>query len=117
MAIRTRWFDDQLLAALGRDIVPAAVVPSALRGVPAAAGGAEAGSSAVAEAEGPYVVGGASGRNGTAAEPPRQVVLLGAGMDSRPWRLDLPEGACRRSALGGGEEKATPGMRPAQQNA
>lgn len=24
----------------------------------------------------------------------RQVVLLGAGMDSRAWRLDLPEGLC-----------------------
>ena len=25
-------------------------------------------------------------------EPIRQVVLLGAGLDARPWRLDLPAG-------------------------
>jgi hypothetical protein len=31
---------------------------------------------------------------------PRQVVMLGAGMDSRPWRLKLPAGERRRRRSG-----------------
>jgi hypothetical protein len=62
MAIRTRWFDDQLEASLGMPL----------------------GSAAAAQA---YVVPGAAG-----APAPRQVVVLGSGMDSRPWRLKLPAG-------------------------
>lgn len=62
MAIRTKWFDDQLEASLG---MPLGHLASA----------------------GDYVA--------TTAKPgatPRQVVLLGAGMDSRAWRLKLPAG-------------------------
>lgn len=29
---------------------------------------------------------------GASSRPPRQVVVLGAGMDSRPWRMELPPG-------------------------
>jgi O-methyltransferase involved in polyketide biosynthesis len=100
MAVRTRWFDDQLEACLGMPL----------------------GAAAAAAAAGDYIV---------AAPPPgrapRQVVVLGAGMDSRPWRLKLPAGlawfevdradvlAAKQAALGaaGAELGAppTPSMR------
>ena len=70
--IRTRWFDDGLLAALS----PAAH-PRPLTAQLAAA------------PEG----GGVSLELGPSGAPIRQVVLLGAGMDSRAWRLALPPGA------------------------
>lgn len=68
MAIRTKWFDDQLEASLGMPIDPSIVSSSTSR-------------------EDPYIV-----RTANAGALPRQVVVLGAGMDSRPWRLKLPEG-------------------------
>lgn len=60
MAIRTRWFDDALEAALGMPL-------------PSVADGAE------------YVAAPPAG-----GPAPRQCVVLGAGMDSRAWRLKLP---------------------------
>lgn len=61
MAIRTKWFDDQLEASLGMPL------PT------------------VANPEAEYVASTSSPGNA-----PRQCVLLGAGMDSRAWRLKLP---------------------------
>jgi len=61
MAIRTKWFDDQLEVSLGMPV-----------------------SEAIQNAE-DYV-----GTTATSGIAPRQCVVLGAGMDSRPWRLKLP---------------------------
>ena len=61
MAIRTKWFDDQLEVSLGMPV-----------------------SQAIQDAE-DYV-----GNTATPGNAPRQCVVLGAGMDSRPWRLKLP---------------------------
>jgi O-methyltransferase involved in polyketide biosynthesis len=36
--------------------------------------------------------GGGRGSSDAAAPAPRQVVVFGAGFDTRPWRLDLPDG-------------------------
>lgn len=60
MAIRTKWFDDQLQAALGL---------------------------AVGKSSSPYLY-----ISDFVFGAPRQVVLLGSGMDTRPWRLKLPTG-------------------------
>lgn len=65
MAIRTKWFDDQLEASLGMPIAY----------------------SAEQNIETPYLAATALPGN-----PPRQVVILGSGMDSRAWRLKLPAG-------------------------
>lgn len=54
MALRTWWFDEQLLESL---------------------------------------------EGGGQGAAPRQVVVLGAGMDTRPWRLRLPPGWCWASPL------------------
>jgi hypothetical protein len=69
--IRTRWFDDALLAALSPAAHPRPVAAQLLA---AAEGGVEL-------------------KLRPSGEPIRQVVLLGAGMDSRAWRLPLPPGA------------------------
>lgn len=61
MAIRTKWFDDQLEVSLGMPV-----------------------SKAIQDAK-DYV-----GTTATSGTAPRQCVVLGAGMDSRPWRLKLP---------------------------
>ena len=118
MAIRTRWFDDQILAALGAAV--SAAVPSALlASTPAQRSSSEgaaqsltAGSSAEAASgvttpgtaaaaalaveavtpeEGAFVFS-LHEQGQVASATPCQVVLLGAGMDSRPWRLALPAG-------------------------
>lgn len=69
-AIRTRWFDDQLEASLGM-----------LGGqVPAQAGETNDGII-------PYIA-----KTFHPGYQAKQVVVLGAGMDSRPWRLHLPSG-------------------------
>lgn len=60
IAIRTKWFDDQLRASLGVPVPP----PTS------------------------HVVG---TRGGEADAIPLQVVELGAGLSSRPWRLDMPQ--------------------------
>lgn len=62
MAIRTKWFDDQLEASLGMPLDSAAAASQDYLAVPAP------------------------------GAAPRQVVVLGSGMDSRPWRLKLPAG-------------------------
>jgi O-methyltransferase involved in polyketide biosynthesis len=74
MAVRTRWFDDQVEAALG---VPA----------PAPRGGGEAADEYYPEEHAAPPTPG-----GRAPPRPRQVVVLGAGMDARAWRLTLPQG-------------------------
>jgi O-methyltransferase involved in polyketide biosynthesis len=61
MAIRTKWFDDQLEASLGMPV-----------------------GKALQDAE-DYL-----GSTASPGNAPRQCVVLGAGMDSRPWRLKLP---------------------------
>jgi hypothetical protein len=71
IAIRTKWFDDRILQALREGAGPRVAVglqPDAATRV---------------------------GVELRVCEPPRplQVVLLGAGMDSRAWRLPLPPGA------------------------
>jgi O-methyltransferase involved in polyketide biosynthesis len=60
MAIRTKWFDDQLEASLGMPVGTAVEAENYL------------------------------GATATPGNAPRQCVVLGAGMDSRPWRLKLP---------------------------
>ncbi|GAB4822266.1 hypothetical protein N2152v2_009312 [Parachlorella kessleri] len=119
MAIRTRWFDDQILAALGVSVslaIPGALLASTpaqqdssaeaaqdfTAGSSAEAGPGEgtvpgtAAAAALAEEatttdNGPFVF--SRPEQGQAGSPtPCQVVLLGAGMDSRPWRLPLPAG-------------------------
>eukprot|EP00884_Botryococcus_braunii_P022273 jgi/Botrbrau1/872/Bobra.0352s0061.1 len=74
IAIRTKWFDDRLLQALS-GAAPGATGLQ-LRMGPAPSGG-----------EGVYV-----DLHAVALPLPQQVVLLGAGMDSRAWRLPLPPG-------------------------
>ena len=69
--IRTRWFDDSLLAALSPAAHPR---PIAAQLREAAEGGVRL-------------------ELRPSGAPIRQVVLLGAGMDSRAWRLPLPPGA------------------------
>lgn len=123
MAIRTRWFDDQILAALGVPISTA--VPSNLQspqsqlqlpaplllpspraaaahssqqaqreqqaeGHPSSSSSSREAAVSTGQAQQPlhYVV----GPRLDSEHIPRQVVLLGAGMDSRPWRLNLPAG-------------------------
>lgn len=72
MAIRTRWFDDQIEAALGMPV--SATIPGVLRAA-----------SAPSRVDLPsYVWSHPDGHE------PRQLVMLGAGMDSRPWRMKLP---------------------------
>jgi Leucine carboxyl methyltransferase len=75
IAIRTKWFDDRLVEALCGTAPGATRVQ--LRVDAAPAGGAGVALS-LREAKLPL---------------PQQVVLLGAGMDSRAWRLPLPQGA------------------------
>ncbi|KAL4434648.1 hypothetical protein ABPG77_002771 [Micractinium sp. CCAP 211/92] len=72
MAIRTRWFDDQIEAALGMPV--STHIPACLRvaGAP------------MSVDLGAYVWTHPQGHE------PRQLVMLGAGMDSRPWRMKLP---------------------------
>ncbi|KAI3429344.1 hypothetical protein D9Q98_005439 [Chlorella vulgaris] len=72
MAIRTRWFDDQIQAALGMPV--SAGIPGPLRAATA--------SEHIDMAS--YVWRHPDGHQ------PRQLVMLGAGMDSRPWRMKLP---------------------------
>lgn len=66
VAARTWWFDRQLMTALTSPAVPASKGWLSAR------------------------LGSSSSRGPSA--PPRQVVVLGSGMDSRPWRLPLPPG-------------------------
>lgn len=70
-AIRTKWYDEQLLAALSQATHPLPLSVH-LKVAPGSAG-----ISAVQVQE---------------VSAPRQVVLLGAGMDSRAWRLPLAPG-------------------------
>jgi O-methyltransferase involved in polyketide biosynthesis len=65
ISARVWWFDRQILAALAGAPTP-----------------------------GPGAVGASGGAAGAAAAAPplRQVVVLGAGLDARPWRLALPKG-------------------------
>ncbi|KAL4447524.1 hypothetical protein ABPG75_004743 [Micractinium tetrahymenae] len=72
MAIRTRWFDDQIEAALGMPV--STHIPACLRA---------AGAPSTVDL-GAYVWTHPQGQE------PRQLVMLGAGMDSRPWRMKLP---------------------------
>lgn len=72
MAIRTRWFDDQIEAALGMPV--STHIPACLRA---------AGAPTTVDL-GAYVWAHPQGHE------PRQLVMLGAGMDSRPWRMKLP---------------------------
>lgn len=78
IGLRTRWFEEQLLAALQRDSHP---YPLAVQlSVPqqkGSAGGEACGALAVAVGY---------------RDVPSQVVMLAAGMDARPWRLDCPPG-------------------------
>lgn len=62
MAIRTKWFDDQLLASLDMPLGSLLTLDNYITSTLPSDGIA-----------------------------PRQVVVLGSGMDSRPWRLRLPE--------------------------
>lgn len=115
-AFRTRWFDDRLLEALA---VAGAAGPAGAAGAAGASGtgsGSDgrgdggrgesslAGTAAAAATR--VGGGGAAGEApGAAAPASRQVVLLGAGMDTRAWRLPLPAGECasvaKRSSLDG----------------
>lgn len=70
MAVRTRWFDDEVLAALATGDGRAVVVRIEV---------VAEGRVALTMAPPP-----------PSATAPRQVVALGAGMDTRPWRLALP---------------------------
>ncbi|PSC68451.1 general transcription factor IIH subunit 2 [Micractinium conductrix] len=72
MAIRTRWFDDQVEAALGMPV--STQVPACLRAPEARPA-----------ADRPTYI-----WTYPAGHEPRQLVMLGAGMDSRPWRMKLP---------------------------
>lgn len=79
VAIRTLWFDSQLLAALDPERQPQPLLAE-LR-----TGGSRVGSNGSSSAVQLRL---------TANATPRQVVMLGAGMDTRAWRLQLPPGAC-----------------------
>jgi Leucine carboxyl methyltransferase len=79
VAIRTLWFDSQLLAALDPARQPQPLLAE-LR--PGASSVSSNGSSSGVQLR------------LTANATPRQVVMLGAGMDTRAWRLQLPPGAC-----------------------
>ena len=80
IAIRTLWFDQQLLAALD-----AARQPQLLRADVVVAGNDGSGGGGSISAGGVRL-------QLAANATPRQVVLLGAGMDTRAWRLALPAG-------------------------
>lgn len=72
ITIRTKWFDDQLEASLGMPLGRIDIITDNL----------------IKSTDEPdYVV--STVKSGNA---PRQVVLLGAGMDSRAWRMKLPAG-------------------------
>ena len=77
MAIRTRWFDDQLQASLG---MPVAMMNT--QTTPTTTTNGENSSAVAFE----YIATTLSSNGNT----PRQCVVLGSGMDSRPWRLKLP---------------------------
>ncbi len=79
VAIRTLWFDTQLLAALDPARQPQPLLAE-LR--PRGSAVSSNGSSSAVQL------------GLTANATPRQVVMLGAGMDTRAWRLQLPPGAC-----------------------
>lgn len=135
MAIRTRWFDDQIEAALGMPVSGASLAPGPLGQrlpvvrlvvappnpsptprpwrLPAAATipGVLRAASAPSRVDLPsYVWSHPDGHE------PRQLVMLGTGMDSRPWRMKLPAGglhggwrrACRLCAA----PQACPGHEP-----
>jgi Leucine carboxyl methyltransferase len=78
VAIRTLWFDRQLLEALD----PARQPQPLLAELQCGGSGASSNGS-----------GSAVQLRLTAYATPRQVVMLGAGMDTRAWRLQLPPGA------------------------
>jgi Leucine carboxyl methyltransferase len=79
VAIRTLWFDTQLLAALDPARQPQPLLAE-LR--PGASSISSNGSGSAVQLR------------LTANATPGQVVMLGAGMDTRAWRLQLPPGAC-----------------------
>ena len=78
VAIRTLWFDSQLLAALDPARQPQPLLAELRPGDSSV--GSNGGSTVQLRL--------------TANATPRQVVMLGAGMDTRAWRLQLPPGAC-----------------------
>lgn len=77
IAVRTRWFDDEIVRCLTTGDA-CRVVAVALE---AGRGGGDARVAVSLSAPPPR-----------RAHPPRQVVSCGAGMDARPWRLPLPPG-------------------------
>lgn len=85
VAIRTLWFDRQLLAALDAERQPQPL----LSDLSIDGGGDDTSRAGGGGGDCAAGVRLSLRRNAT----PRQVVLLGAGMDTRAWRLALPAGA------------------------
>lgn len=86
VAIRTLWFDDQLLAALDPARQPQPLLARLQLGSSGSSGGGNGSGSRGGGDD--SVVSLQLRPNAT----PKQVVLLGAGMDTRAWRLQLPPG-------------------------
>jgi O-methyltransferase involved in polyketide biosynthesis len=86
VAIRTLWFDTQLLAALDPARQPQPLLAQLQT---MGSGYSSNGSSSGVQLR------------LTANATPRQVVMLGAGMDTRAWRLHLPPGDCAARRING----------------